>query len=151
MGSSPTTRTKRPKRSFLFGGTFVLCTTNAKAFGTHTVWLAPVSPCPSAESSSHLTARPTTRTKRPKRSFLFGGTFVLCTTNAKAFGTHTVWLAPVSPCPSAESSSHLTARPTTRTKRPKRSFLFGEIILQQYSQTITTFKFSQYDVFITQF
>ena len=69
VGSSPTTRTKRPKRSFLFGGTFVLCTTNAKAFGTHTVWLAPVSPCPSAESSSHLTARPTTRTKRPKRVF----------------------------------------------------------------------------------
>ena len=71
VGSSPTSRTKKTFGSFLFGGTFVLCTTNAKAFGTHTVWLAPVSPCPSAESSSHLTARPTTRTKRPKRSFLF--------------------------------------------------------------------------------
>ena len=124
VGSSPTTRTKRPKRVFFCWWDFVLCTTNAKAFGTRTVWLAPVSHCPSAESSSHLTARPTTRTKRPKRSFLFGGTLCFAQQMQKHLEPTLVWLAPVSHCPSAESSSHLTASPTTRTKRPKRSFLF---------------------------
>ena len=118
--------------SFLFGGTFVHCTTNAKAFGTHTVWLAPVSPCPSAESSSHLTARPTTRTKRPSGLFCLVG---LCALHNKrvAFGTHTVWLAPVSHCPSAESSCHLTARPTTRTKRPSGLFCFDEFKIKKFN------------------
>ena len=48
VGSSPTTSTKKTFGSFFVGGT--LCN-KCFAFGTHTVWLAPVFACPSAESS----------------------------------------------------------------------------------------------------
>lgn len=64
VGSSPTTSTKKTFGSFFCWWDFVLCTTNALRLEPTLVWLAPVSPCPSAESSRHLTARPTTSTKK---------------------------------------------------------------------------------------
>ena len=80
--------------------------------------LAPVSPCPSAESSSHLTACPFRRTTTSPI-----GEFFIAEGNSWALPIKRfcIWppslgLAPVSPCPSAESSLHLTACPFRRTK-----------------------------------
>ena len=131
---------KRPMGLFFVGGTFVLCTTNALRLEPTLVWLAPVFASPSAESSCHLTARPTTRTKKTSGSFFCWWDFVLYTTNVLRLEPTLVWLAPVSPCPSAESSCHLTAHPTTRTKKTSGSFFcwwnFIVIIFASFSSLV---------------
>ena len=79
--------------------------------------LAPVSPCPSAESSLHLTACPFRRTTtRLSASFLLLKKLMgVAHQTLLRLEPPSLGLAPVSPCPSAESSPHLTACPFRRT------------------------------------
>lgn len=51
VGSSPTTSTKKTLGSFFCWWDFCTLCNKCFAFGTHSVWLAPVFACPSAESS----------------------------------------------------------------------------------------------------
>ena len=64
VGSTPTASTKKTRLGlFLWRGS--CCALHKQtSFATHLTWLAPVNACPSAESSSHLTASPTASTKR---------------------------------------------------------------------------------------
>ena len=103
VGSSPTTSTKKTFGSFFVGGTLCFAQQTLCVWNPHCVAGArlclPV-------SGVKLTLDCTSHQPHQKDLRVFFCWWDFCTLCNKcfAFGTHTVWLAPVSPCPSAESS-----------------------------------------------